>query len=104
MLAAVLALVAQIAPVISDAGAITSIITTLQGWITNITAEVEAVLPEIKNIIGALQGNGSVTADQMATLQALDVATDAAFEAAASAAGAPADPNAPPATQPPPAS
>jgi hypothetical protein len=97
MLAAILALVAQIAPVISDAGSITNIITTLEGFVSAATAEVEAVLPMIKNIIAALKSNGAVTADQMAALNALDAATDAAFEQAAAADGAPVDPNAPPA-------
>lgn len=95
MLAAILALIAQIAPVISDAGSITSIITTLEGFVSAATAEVKAVLPMIKNIITALKSNGAVTADQMAALNALDTATDAAFEQVAAADGAPADLNAP---------
>lgn len=92
MIAAILALVAQLAPVLSSASQIASVITTLEGIISTITAEVTAVLPMIKNIITALQSNGNVTADQMAALTALDAATDAAFEAAAKDAGAAPDP------------
>ena len=97
MLAALLALVAQLAPVLSDASQIASVISTLESIMATVTAEVQAVLPMIKNIISALQSNGAITADQMAALTALDAATDAAFEQAAAADGAPADPNAPPA-------
>lgn len=97
MVAALLALIAQLAPTLSDATAIANVISTLENIISVVTSEVQAVLPMIKNIIAALKGNGAVTADQMAALNALDTATDAAFEQAAAADGAPADPNAPPA-------
>lgn len=92
MLAAILALVAQLAPVLSNASQIASVISTLEGIMSAVTAEVQAVLPMIKNIISALQSNGNITADQMAALTALDAATDSAFEAAATAAGAQPDP------------
>ena len=94
MIAALLALVAQLAPVLSSASQIASVIATLESIVSTVTSEVTAVLPMIKNIIAALQTNGAITADQMAALTALDAATDAAFEDAAKAAGAPADPNA----------
>lgn len=97
MIAALLALIAQLAPVLSSATQIASVISTLETIISAATAEVQAVIPMIKNIIAALQGNGNITADQMAALKALDAATDGDFEAAATAAGAapdPSDPNA----------
>lgn len=94
MLAAILALVAQLAPLLGDAAQIASVISTLETIIATATAEVKAVLPMIKNIITALQSNGNVTADQLAALKALDAATDADFEAAASDDGAAADPSA----------
>lgn len=92
MVATLLALIAQLAPLFSGAAQIASVISTLETILSDVTSEVEAVLPMIKNIIAALQGNGAVTADQMAALKALDEATDDAFEQAAAAAGAPPDP------------
>ena len=92
MLAALLALIAEISPALSTASAIGSVITTLENIVGTVTSEVTAVLPMIKNIIAALQGNGNVTPDQMAALTALDAATDAAFEQAAAADGAAPDP------------
>lgn len=86
MLATILALIAEIAPAISDVALIGKIISTLEGIVSVVTTEVQAILPMIKNIIAALQSNGSITADQMTQLQALDAATDAAFEDAATAA------------------
>lgn len=95
MIAALLSLVSQLAPVLSSASQIASVISTLESLISLATKEVQAVLPMIKNIIAALQGNSNVTADQMTALQALDAATDDAFEQAALAAGAEPDPSAP---------
>ena len=92
MIAALLALISELAPVLSSASQIASVIGTLQNIMSVVTSEVQAVLPMIKNIISALQGNGNITADQMTALQALDAATDAAFESAAKDAGAAADP------------
>lgn len=85
-----LAFLAQIAGGLSDATAIATLITTLTNIIAAADQEIQAVAPEIKNIIAALKGNNSITADQMTQLEALDAATDQAFEAAASAAGLPA--------------
>lgn len=85
-----LTLLAQIVGGLSDASAITSVITTLQAIIAAGVQEIQIVAPMIKNIITALQNNNSITADQMTQLEALDAATDQAFEAAATAAGLPA--------------
>lgn len=86
MLATILALIAEIAPAIGDVASIDKIITTLEGIVSTVTTEVQAVMPMIKNIIAALRSNGSITADQMTQLEALDAATDAAFEDAVTAA------------------
>lgn len=94
MLAALLSLVATLAPTLSSVESIASVISTLEAIISAATKEVQAVLPMIKNIIGALQSNGNITPDQMTALQALDAATDSDFEAAAKDAGADPDPNA----------
>jgi hypothetical protein len=79
----VLALIAQNIP----AGSVANIINLLNKLIELGTAEVEAVLPEIKNIIAALQSNQQVTPEQMAQLQMLDAQSDAALEAVAAADG-----------------
>ena len=47
----------------------------------------ESLLTPIQNIIAALQGNGSVTADQVTTLQTQSATVDAALDAAAQADG-----------------
>ena len=47
----------------------------------------QALLQPIQNIIAALSGNGSVTADQVAALQTQSDAVDAALDAAAAADG-----------------
>jgi phage-related protein len=85
----VLALIQQLIPVISGAGApaiISQILTVLTQVIPLLVNEYTALLPMVKNIIAALSANPAATADQLTNLQALDVQTDAAFEAAASAA------------------
>jgi hypothetical protein len=46
----------------------------------------QALIGPIQNIIAALSANPATTADQLATLQALDKQCDTAFEAAATAA------------------
>lgn len=92
MLAALLSLVATLAPALSSAESIASVISTLESIISVVTKEVQDVLPEIKNIIAALRSNGNITQDQMLALKALDMATDDAFEQAASDAGADPDP------------
>jgi phage-related protein len=85
----ILALIQQLIPVISGAGApaiISQILTVLTQVVPLLVNEYTALLPMVKNIIAALSANPAATADQLATLQTLDVQTDAAFEAAASAA------------------
>lgn len=85
-----LAFLAQIVGGLSDASAIATLITTLTNILAAADEEIQTIAPEIKNIITALKGNNSITADQMTQLEALDAATDQAFEAAATDAGLPA--------------
>ena len=92
MIAALLSLLAQLAPVLSSASQIASVISTLESIISLGVKEVQDVIPMVKNIIAALQSNGNVTEEQMAALKALDEATDADFEAAAKDAGADPEP------------
>jgi hypothetical protein len=64
------------------------------GQLQGVIVLMERVIPEavqlgedaivsVTNIIAALQGNGAVTADQVATLRAQSAALDAALDAAA---------------------
>lgn len=81
---AVIALLGQLIPLVgTNSGLISTILNTLIAMIPTIVTEVETMIPPIKNIIAALQANPATTADQMATLQALDQQCDQAFEAAA---------------------
>jgi hypothetical protein len=86
---ALLNLIVSVAGSTSDAAVIANIIATLETIISTGTELIEAEIPIIENIIGALQANSSITPEQLTQLQASEAALDAAFEAAASAAGAP---------------
>lgn len=79
----ILSTLALIAQAIPGGSSVDSIITLLSKLIALGTTEVEAVVPEIQNIIAALQSNATVTSDQMASLAALDASVDAAFNTAA---------------------
>lgn len=69
-------------------GTIDKVIALLVEIIPLVEKEAETVIPYIKNIIAALQGNAATTADQLSQLAALDAAADQAFEAAATNAQA----------------
>ena len=90
MSAAIIALLSVIGQIAGSAGAttVTSIIGMLSQIIPVLIKEYQDVVPFIKNIIAALKDNGSVTADQVAQLEALDAKVDQEFEAAAAAAQA----------------
>lgn len=85
-----LTIIGQFVPAVSSNGAlISTIINGLTQLIPLVEQEVTDVLPEIKNIIAALQSSATtMTSDQLAALQALDAQVDAAFEAAATNAEA----------------
>lgn len=79
----ILSLLASIAPVVQGSGKVGEIITTIEQVIALGTSEVTSVMPYIQNIIAALKGNTSITADQLVQLQALEVPIDADFDSAA---------------------
>lgn len=84
LITAVVALLGELVPAIGGSSTlIANIISTLIALIPAITQEVATLVPMVKNIIAALQADPATTADQMATLQALDAQCDNAFEAAA---------------------
>jgi hypothetical protein len=89
--ASVVALLTQILPLIgSSTSGIASAISLLINLIPALTNELVGLIPEVKNIIAALQQTTAVTSDQITQLQTLDAQCDANFEAAATAAGDPA--------------
>lgn len=84
IITAVVTLLGQLLPLIGgNSTAIASVIQTLIALLPAITQEIETLVPMVKNIIAALQADPATTADQLATLAALDQQCDAAFEAAA---------------------
>lgn len=97
-LAAILALIQQVLPLIGGASSATlvaSIIKALQTWLPIIVVEVQTLYPIVKNIITTLQSKSDdLTPEQITTLQQIDAQTDAAFEAATVGL----DPDAAPAT------
>lgn len=92
-----LALVQQLLPVITTSATVQNIVNALVAILPAIVQEAEDLVPVVKNIIAALSANPAATADQLATLQALDAQCDAAFDTAAAAAQAQ-DGTAPPAS------
>lgn len=80
-----LTLLEQVAPQLAGANAtlITKIIEGLVALVPLLITEYKDVLPFVQNVITLLKSNNLVTADQLATLTALETQIDAAFEAAA---------------------
>lgn len=64
-------------------GQVQNIIGILEKVIPVAVETEQALLQPIQNIIAALQGSGTVTADQVTQLQAQSAAVDAALDAAA---------------------
>ena len=85
----VVALLTQLMPLIGSlsSGAVGNIITLLEQIIPVVVKEASDLVPIIQNIIEQIRGGGTVTADQLAALDALDAQIDAEFDAAAKAAG-----------------
>ena len=88
MLSTILTILVQIAGATGEASTITSIVNALIQLIPTLVQEYEDLVPIVKNIIASLSANPATTADQLATLKALDAQVDADFEAAATAAQA----------------
>ena len=82
-IAALLTIIAQIAPSIGVPSIITTIINTLVSIMPTIIKEVQDVAPLIQNIIDALRGNQVITPEQLKALDDLEAKYDAEFEAAA---------------------
>lgn len=83
---AVLAILQAIAPSLSTSATVQTVINALIQIIPILVKEAQDLVPMVKNIIAALGSNPASTADQLATLKALDQLTDSAFEAAATKA------------------
>lgn len=83
-----LTLLEQVVPQLAGANAplITKIIEGLAALVPLLIKEYQAAIPFIQNVIVLIKSNGAVTADQLATLDQLEIQIDAAFEAAATAA------------------
>lgn len=86
MIAALLALLTSVAGITGEASVIAQIVSALVSLIPTLVQEYKDLVGPVKNIIAALSTNPATTADQLATLQALDAKVDADFEAAANAA------------------
>lgn len=80
-----LSLLAQLAPLVSDASMAGKIITELESWLPVVAQFASSLYQPFKNVIAALTSNGVVTDDQIASLKALDAQADADFDAAAAA-------------------
>lgn len=80
-----LTLLEQIAPQIAGANAslIEKIVEGLIALIPLLVKEYQDAIPFIRNVIALIKGNGNVTAEQLQTLDDLEIQIDAAFETAA---------------------
>ena len=68
-------------------GEIAGVVTDLEQIIPLVISEATALLQPIQNIIAQLQGNGAVTAEQLAALGQMNAKLDAAFNAIAATDG-----------------
>jgi hypothetical protein len=81
-----LAIIQALIPSISSSVVVQQVLNGLIQIIPVLVKEAQDLVPMVKNIIAALSANPASTADQLATLKALDQLTDSAFEAAAAKA------------------
>ena len=88
ILTTILALIEQLVPASTSAALIEKIIAVIIQLIPVIVQEYKDLLPIVQNIITALKSDPSTTAQQLATLEELEIQYDADFEAAAAAAQA----------------
>lgn len=77
-----LTLLSTVAPFLAGAGPIGVAISFLAAVLPPVIKLGQAEIPVVKSIIATLRGNKTVTADQMAQLDALDAQCDAALDAA----------------------
>lgn len=59
----------------------------LEQWLPSIIAEASSLLPQAKQMISLLKGSSVLTADQVASVDAMNKVSDDAFDAAAAANG-----------------
>ena len=88
IIAAVVALLEEIIPLVNNAGTVAKVVGTLVSLIPSLVQEAKDMVQPVKNIIAALSANPATTAEQLQALQDLDAKVDADFEAAATAAQA----------------
>jgi len=88
MLETILAILTAIAGTTAETSTITAIVNALVALVPVLVKEYRAMVPIVKNIIAALSANPASTAEQLATLQALDAQVDSDFESAAAEAQA----------------
>lgn len=81
-IAALLTVIAQIAPSIGVPSIVTTIINTLVQLLPTIIKEVKDVAPLVQNIIDALRANSVILPEQLKALDDLEARYDAEFEAA----------------------
>lgn len=84
---AVLNVILSLAGQVIKSNEIDNIITILEGWVPTIVSEFSDLLPLVENIIATLKGSNVLTADQVATIDALNTSADAEFDAAVASKG-----------------
>ncbi len=88
LILALVGLMTDFLPMINNTSQVATFIAKLIQILPAVEKLAEALVQPIKNIINSLSANPATTAEQLATLQALDAAYDQAFEAAATKAEA----------------
>ena len=86
VVAAVIALITAILPLVKDSQTVDKILAALIELIPVLVKTAQDLVQPVKNIIAALSANPATTEEQMAALAALDAKVDADFEAAATGA------------------
>ena len=88
LLPLVLGFMSEVAPMISTATAVAKAIQQLTVLVPVVVKEARELAPMVKSTIAALRGNGSITDEQLAELDAMEAKFDADFDAAAAKAEA----------------
>lgn len=86
ILTSALSVIAKIAPIAGQVGAVGDIISTLQQVIPVAADLGQSLWPVAKNIISQLRSNEGVTPEQWDALDKMEAEIDAAFDKAAAAA------------------
>jgi hypothetical protein len=91
LIPAIISLLGQLIPALGSsatANVVSQIIVILIQLMPTLIQEYKDLIGPVKNIIAALSANPATTAQQLATLQALDTLADTEFDTAAAAATA----------------